>query len=391
MTITLTGIGWDHPRGFDCYRDTAAAFHAAHPEIEIRWDTRTLREFGEAPIGPLAERYDFIIMDHPFSGKGRSSGCLTDLGTLVPDVIAHSLTDEVGQSARSYHYDGGVWGLPTDAAAQIAVYRPDLLERLGAEVPRTHDDVLALARRARARGQSIGLPSCPTDAAALLMSYAANLGHPAGRAPGVFLQEAEVDHVLGLLAELFDLAHPLSSQCNPIRMHELMCAGDEVVYVPLMFGYSNYSRQGRAPLLRAADFAGPGPVAHAGALLGGAGCAVSARCRHPEAAATYLRWLHRPEVMSGAFFRAGGQPGSRAVWENPDVNAEANGFFADTLRTLDTAYLRPRFPDFVPFFEVMGETVHAYLTGETDAEAVKRHIRDNYRDPAAVDAADAAE
>ena len=382
MSIILTGIGWDHSRGFDCYRDTVDLFYQDHPGIEIRWDKRSLRDFGEAPIGPLAENYDLIIVDHPFSGKARSSGCLLDLQQLVPDLVAQVLEDEIGQSARSYHYDGGVWGLPTDTAAQIAVYRPDLLEKLGAEVPRTHADVCALAKAARAAGLYIGMPGCPTDAVCLVMSYAANLGHPAGQEAGVFLNEDITETVLECIRELVGLAHPLSTESNPIKMHEMMCASDEIVYVPLMFGYSNYSRKGREPLLKVADFAGPGKIAYAGALLGGAGCAVSSRCQHTGAAATYLRWLHQPEIMSGAYFRAGGQPGLRSVWENAAVNEAANGFFRDTIKTLDTAFLRPRFPRFVPFFETLGKKVNAFLKGNATVEDVKAYIRNAYHDPA---------
>ena len=63
------------------------------------------------------------------------------------------LADEVfvGPSLASYRYDGHIWALPVDAAAQVAVSRPDLMQRLGAEVPRTWEDVIRLGKHAAAQ------------------------------------------------------------------------------------------------------------------------------------------------------------------------------------------------------------------------------------------------
>ncbi|MFV0333758.1 MAG: ABC transporter substrate-binding protein [Tropicimonas sp.] len=378
MTIELNGIGWDHPRGYDCLVGATEAFHAEHPDIRITWSKRSLRDFGEAPIDVLARRYDFIIIDHPFSGKARQSGCLVDLGALVPDTIADLMADEIGQSTRSYQYDGGVWGLPTDAVSQVAAYRPDLLAAHGHGVPATYDEVRRLAAGLRAAGLWIGVPSCPTDAICQVLSYASNLGHPPGAREGEFVPADVLGDVLDILRELLSLAHPASVQSNPIQMFERMSAGDEVAYVPLAFGYSNYARKGESPLIRGADFAGPGADPKAGALLGGAGCALSTRCRHLEAATSYLRWLHRPEVMSGVYLDAGGQPGRRSAWQDARVNEVASNFFADTFDTIQRAYLRPRFDGFVPFMEEAGIRVNDWLRGAGDKGALVDWLRADF-------------
>ena len=374
----LVGIGWDHPRGFGCLVNSAPAFEREPPEIEIVWETRSLRDFGEAPVEPLADRYDFIVVDHPFAGTARATGCLLDLREIVPDVVERSLGDEVGKSARSYHFDGGVWGLPTDAAAQVASYRPDLLEKAGLDVPRTHAEVLELARRVREQGRWMAVPACPTDAICLVMSYAAGLGEAPARKEGVFLDVGVLRDVLDVVRELVSLAHPDSLSRNPIRTYDAMVAGDDIVYVPLAFGYSNYARKGAEPIVLFADFAGPGPDPAAGALLGGAGCSVTRSCRDLDAAAVYLRWLHAPAVMKGEYFEHGGQPGSRAAWEDADVNAASNDFFRNTLQTLDKSYLRPTFHGFVPFFEHAGIATNAFLKGERTRNEVANWIVDGY-------------
>ena len=99
-------------------------------------------------------------------------------------------------------------------------------------------------------------------------------------------------------------------------------------------------------------------------FLGGAGCAISAKCRDVEAAVTYLTWMHQPAHQAGAYFRSGGQPGLRSAWTNAEDDREAGGFFSGTLETLDKTYVRPRFDGFIHAFEHAGELVHRFLAGE---------------------------
>ena len=371
----LTGIGWDHPRGYDCFVASKAAFEAENPDIEIVWDKRSLKDFGDYPIEPLADRYDIIVVDHPFVGTAHETGCLLDLKTVVPGAVEAALGDEVGKSARSYAFAGGVYGLPTDAAAQVAAYRPDLLAELDRDVPRTLDDVLDVAQAARAKGRWMAAPAGPTDSICMVMSYSVNLK---GRDDDLYSDRATLSTVLDLLTELMALAHPKSTERNPIATLNAMAAGDEIVYVPLAFGYSNYARTGRSPPVLAADFAGPGPEPTAGALLGGAGCSLTRSCKDLEAAERYLTWLHTPKVMAGDYFAGGGQPGSRAAWLDEGVNAASNNFFRDTLKTLDNAYLRPRFHGFVPYFKAVGETVNHFLRGEGNKNETIDAIADGY-------------
>lgn len=375
----LRGIAWDHDRGHSCLVRTMQQFMDEHPDITIHWDKRSLRDFGEAPIDVLADRYDLVIFDHPFSGKAAASGCLIDLRPHLSEAeIAAMLGDSVGRSTESYHYAGGIYGLPTDAAAQVAAYRPDLLERLGLDVPRTYDDVLALARRAREKGMSIVTPACPIDAACLILTYAANIGSPLDPEGDSFIEPHVLEEVFDFVEQIVRESHPRSVEWNPIQAYDAMVGGDEIVYSTCAFGYSNYSRLGRDRTLIAANFAGPGPDPARGALLGGAGYGVTHSCRDIEAAVTYGRWLHRQAFQSGAYFEAGGQPGLRCAWESDSVNGASNNFFANTLETLDKAYLRPRWNGFLPFFEETGKLTNQWLTGRLERQELARRLPENF-------------
>jgi multiple sugar transport system substrate-binding protein len=379
MTRRLRGMTWDHPRGYDPLANTAPLFTALHPDIEVDWTRRSLRDFGVQPVEVLADRFDLIIIDHPFCGRARATGCLRDLRPLFPpEFFAMLGRESVGPSARSYDY-GGVWALPTDAASQVASYRPDLLAALGfVAPPRTFVDVIALGTAARAAGKWLALPSCQSDSACLVASLSANLGKPIAPDSDVLLPPDVFGIVLDHLAQLRALSHPESTAWNPINTYNAMSSGADIVYVPFGFGYTNYSRVGVATPIHFTTIAGPGPDPAAGAILGGAGCAISAKCADVAAAVTYVSWLHQPSIQAGAYFDNGGQPGLRAAWTDVDADRKAGGFFSGTLETLDKAYLRPRFDGFIHAFEHMGLLVHRWLAGDGDRAALIRSANEAY-------------
>ena len=132
MARVLRGVTWDHARGYDPLAKGVPLFTAKHPDYEIEWTRRSLRDFGVQPVDVLAEQFDILVIDHPFCGRAKATGCLLNLRPLFPAEFFVMLEREsVGASTRSYDYADGVWGLPTDAAAQVASYRPDLLAALG--------------------------------------------------------------------------------------------------------------------------------------------------------------------------------------------------------------------------------------------------------------------
>ena len=55
MTRVLRGVTWDHPRGFDPLAKGVPLFTAKHPDYEIEWTRRSLRDFGVQPVETLAD------------------------------------------------------------------------------------------------------------------------------------------------------------------------------------------------------------------------------------------------------------------------------------------------------------------------------------------------
>ncbi len=379
MGITLKGLTWDHPRGYAPLLGGIPEYEAQNPEIKIQWDRRTLREFGEAPIEQYLDRYDLLIVDHPFVGFAAAHDALVDLAPSVTEAErTRFAADSVGPSWQSYWYGGSLWAFPIDAATQVASYRPDLLRALSPVVPTTFDDVLELGNRTRKAGKYIVVPACPTDAVSLFFTMSANLGYPIAEADGCFVDDSVATEVLDRLHALVDVAHPRSAEWNPIQVYDFMTSSSDAVYCPYGFGYSNYSRVGNLVRLKFTNAPTAGRDGCAGTMLGGTGVAISKLTPHLSEAISYAKWLVSPEHQRGTYFRDGGQPASLAAWTDSSVDAMAGGFFSSTLQTLQTAYVRPRFDGFVRFFEAAGIEINCCLRGEVKDAVLIPWLNDRY-------------
>lgn len=380
--IELTGVSWDHPRGHDPMVATAEAFMAANPDVRITWKTRSLQDFADYPIEKLAAAYDFILIDHPFAGFAAKDRCLLAIDEIVePSFLDDHDRNSVGQSHESYCYEGHQWALAIDAAAQVSAYRPDLLERIGAEVPTSWEEVLALAasRRGEATAQ-VAIPLIPVDTVMSFLSLCANLGEPAFTQPDIAVSRATGRRALEILMELRTLCHPASLESNPIRTLDRMSQTDEIAYVPLSFGYSNYSRKGFRPhLIRFTDIPLAADGVPRGGILGGVGLAISARTAQPEVAIEYAKFVASGETQRTLFFEAGGQPAHRSAWLDRHVNEVSHDFFAGTLATLDNGYLRPRYHGFMHLQDQASTLFHKAVRDQTDIDEALDRLDDLYR------------
>lgn len=375
MPVTLRGLAWDHRRCWGPLEASIPAYRALCPDVSIEWHRRSLFEFGEGNLDIAARDFDLVIYDHPFVGDVAEGGWMTPLdAAMTGEELTRFAHDSVGASWHSYWSAGRLWALPIDAAAQVACCRPDLLARYADRMPASHAEVLDLGARLRADGRYLGLPLVPTDALCLLQSLTAGAGYPPG-ANGQFLPREAVAEAIDALRALAALANPLSWQWNPIRCYDHMIAHDDTVYVPYAFGYVNYAARAEAPFLRFGNI--PRTPPH-GALLGGAGIGVSARSAHREAAIAYALFLCAPEFQRGAYVTQGGQPGSLAAWTDAAANAATHGFFADTLATLQNAYLRPTHPGILTFFRAATHRVSAAIAGEVAPDALAEWLNAEY-------------
>jgi multiple sugar transport system substrate-binding protein len=364
--ITLRGITWNHSRGLLPLAATAQRFSELHPGVEIIWEKRSLQAFADQDIQMLSRQYDLLVIDHPWAGAAIQKGFLLPLQEHIsPQYLKDQSENSVGFSHLSYEFGGVQAALAIDAAAPVAAYRPDILERTGFDHPHTWEDLLVLAKEGRVAFAGISID--------LLMAFYA-LCSTQGQDP--FLEdEWAVPEWLGVqvleqLRELAMLVTPEIFHWNPIAVYEALAGREDLAYCPFAYGYSNYSRRGVAQnLLHFGDM-----VTINGrklrTTLGGTGLAISANCTHLEAAVAYSVFTASPDCQRTLFVDHGGQPGHRSAWLDEEANRITHNYFAHTLPALDRAYLRPRYPGYLHFQDHAGDLAREYLLSGGDPKAV---------------------
>lgn len=336
--VSLRALAWDHDRCTAPMRACTEAWGVLHPEVELLWQSRSLTAFGDEPLEEVAHQYDLIMIDHPFCGTAEATGTLVPVDDLLdPGQLAALKADSIGASHASYSFHDRQWALATDAACQVAAVRDDLLD--GTPAPATWDEVLALARAQPGR---VAVPLAPAQAMCAFLTLCANAGDPAAESSQRLVDSQVGFAAVQLLDELYRLGPSAALEWEQPDVLERLTSGDELVFVPLVFGFVTYARADRvARPCRFLDLpsAGAGPV---GAILGGAGLAVSATSEHPDEAAAFAAFASGPEAQRTIVGPAGGQPGSRTAWNDRALDRASGGFFSGTAATIEQAWVRPR-------------------------------------------------
>ena len=167
--ITLKGMTWDHPRGYDPMIATSNEFSKKHSgKVDVQWSKRSLQAFADRPIQDMTNEFDLIVIDYPHVGEVAAKGLLAQLDILYYDKQLINLRNEtVGLSCDSYKINNHQWALPIDAATQVAVRRHDLIEKL----PVNWNDLIELSRN-----KKVMWPLKPVHAISSFYSIYNNLG-----------------------------------------------------------------------------------------------------------------------------------------------------------------------------------------------------------------------
>lgn len=361
MMLTLHGMTWDHPRGYDPLVACAQQWKA-QTQVDIVWHRRSLQDFESYPVQELARRFDLIVIDHPHVGQITQEHCLAPLDEPQRQVDLNAIArDAVGASLQSYQWDGRIWALPIDAATQVQAWIPGRLE----QPLRDWDDMIALAEQG-----AVACPLRPPHSLMVLYTLSAHLGGLT-RVTGPELFSGDAPHeAYERLRELAALVPADNFGMDPIAVfEEAALPQSRVACVPLIYGYVNYAIEGfRAQRIAFADMPVIAGRAPRGSALGGTGIAVSAMREHAVHAADFAYWVAGESTQRTLYTAAGGQAGHGRAWEDPAVNAATADFYRATRATLDGAWVRPRHNGYMAFQHAASLRLNqALAAGETSA------------------------
>lgn len=145
----------------DAFRKVAAQYQS-QSAITI-----TLRDF---PYGGLqtamtnaiqagATPFDWYLLDEPWTGRFYQNGWVTPFDAidssfaLDPNIIDYDNLPRWDAAAKSGTPNGKVMGLPINGNVDLFMYRKDLFSDLGLSVPKTYEDALSNATKARDTGK----------------------------------------------------------------------------------------------------------------------------------------------------------------------------------------------------------------------------------------------
>jgi multiple sugar transport system substrate-binding protein len=376
--VQLTGIAWDHSRAFPPLVATAQRYEEMHHGVRIHWQKRTLDEFGHAPINMLAEKFDLIVVDHPWAGFCFEKNLVLDLAQTVPTAAFTELKqNSIGLTFNSYTYQGKLLALPIDAATPAPSWRPDLLDRVCVQPPQTWAEAVALSRR--------NLAVIPGFNADLFLHYIM-LVKALGVEPCADHEKIGPREIMQRAVEMLrELTEPMPREIyelNPILVAEHMTTTDDFAWNAFAYTYNNYARVGFAPhCLRFGNLISLEPNApRLRSVLGGTGIAISSNCSNVEAALDYACFVASGAVQKMLYVNAGGQPSHRAAWDEPVVDALCGGFFSGTRVAQEEAFVRPRYSGYVPLQTSGGKALQETLRDGRNTKAVLEKMDALYRE-----------
>lgn len=371
---TLTGITWDHSRALPPLVATAQRYEETHPGTRIRWEKRSLHEFGHMPVDVLAEKFDLVVIDHPWAGFAFARNLFQNLRPLLSEK---SLTDlaanSIGPSFDSYLYQDQLLALPIDAATPTPSWRPDLLAQARVAVPRLWSEVIALADR----GLAV-MPGFPADLYLNFHMLCHALGGTLFANPDQLVDRATGRAALAMLRRVAKKMPSDIYTWNPIRVAEVLSTTDRFAYCPFAYSYGNYCRPGFATHgLRYGQLVKLDHGPSLRSVIGGTGLAISSRCQNLETALDYSLFTASAAIQESIYAPAGGQPSRREAWENPALDQSCGQFFSSARHDQENSIVRPRYDGYVPLQEQAGTPLSLNLQGKL-------------REDEALDAVDAA-
>jgi multiple sugar transport system substrate-binding protein len=363
----LRGVTWGHRRAIDPLIASLPGFLRRHPDIAVSWDSRPLHGFEFTPVEELAQRYDLIILDHPFCGDIARSGALLPLDGLQTPAREQAF---VGPSLATYRYDNRIWALPVDAACQVAVARPDLLTALDRPAPASWPDLLQLGEIARRKGQKLAIGLRGVHSLMTVFTACANLGRPCATDPMQPLIDRDTaKQAIEAIKALLGHCPPEALDWNSIELHDAMVARDDLVFCPAVYCYATYAEADVAHPLRFSNLPGLVDSNPRGSTIGGTGFGISAQVKDRDAAFAYARYLMESATQK-AFAAHHGQPARIDSWEDPAIGSRFGGCYADTRATMESCWIRPRYAGYLAFQAAAGDLVEQHLRGAVGFEAL---------------------
>lgn len=371
----LRGLTWKHLRAVDSLRISSLVYSQRH-DVEIVWDIRDLSKFEHQPMEEIVRIYDMIVYDHPFSGILSTEHYFKDLSVLSENSMLNP-SAYIGASLESYYYKGQQWGIPIDGATNHAIYREDILKDFTTKIPKSWGEVCALGKKMNKKGARIGMAVKGHHGLLIVAALCANLGAPWSTNEDIpfVIDKNILQFSVQLVKDMIAYSNEEAVEWNSIDLHNAMIARDDIVFCPCVYGFAVYGEDYIYPKkLSFGNFTGYKEPFYNGSVLGGTAIGISEKSAYTNESIEYLVWLSNPETQKNILSAHHGQAARIEVWEDEEIDKQYNKFYSSIRKSMETAWMRPRFVGYQNFEHRAGNILESFLRNEISEKKVVNDI-----------------
>lgn len=343
--------------------------------------------------------FDLFLLDEPWTGQFYANGWVRPLSDIDssyawdPQLIDYAQLPRWDPKKRAGTPDGAVMGLPINGNVNLFVYRKDLYQQLGLSVPKSFEDVVANATKARnsgkikygyvvraqatTTGQSITIEFMP-----LLRSYGADWYTPDWK-PGIAGPGAVA--AMQMFAKLASFGPPQPQtvgqaeviaamqggqalQCHVVAAAAAQLENPEKSKVAGKLGYA---------VMPSGSTGKPAPTSGTWSMTVPSGLP----SKRAQAAYKFLTWVTSAERQL-AFTKNGGIPTRRDTYDSPGLPATARAYLAAIAEGLPNIRQSVRYPFAADMLPPTERALSAITAGKTPVKAGLDNLAKTFHDVA---------
>lgn len=360
----------------DIVEEMVADFNEEYPDISVTIEAMAYDQMRDRIItSSLASSptYDIVIVDNPWMVDFANGGYLLELDDYLADAEGYDYDDFAEPLRDIGEVDGSVYGVPFYNYALSLIYREDLLEEVGAEVPESIEDYQALIADISEETGTDGVAMQPQRGYKIFEEWAnwlyAHDGALTDDTGEVVLDSPEAREALEAYIDTYEQHAPADSLNWGFDEALRAVSGGEAA---TMISYNWMLPTLNADDGPAGDLAGDFEVAEVPggkAVLGAWHWSIAANTEEADAAWTFIEWLTKPETDKQRVI-AGGAPTRMSVMQDEEVWDEGFGehYYTTVADILTDAEPLASGPNAEEVIEAVGTRLNAAVAGEMSVD-----------------------
>lgn len=355
----IKGLTWDKHWHTDTLAALTKLFEIANKDVQLIWDYRPLDEYTSELFGANINHYDLVLIKNRHMASVVPTGVLTQLRDYIPTEHCQLLKKEaIGRSYDAYQYNDKQYSFPFTVTSFVSAYRKDLMEQYNLTLPKTWQEVLELGRLLpKELGMTLSLRADNIyDIFRCIIGHFDDDAYLSGQ-----IQASEIERALIVIEEILAFVGESALHMSMLEIYARMSASDHIVYVPMIVGNANYSKDGyRKNLIDFGDI--PSVTGYkTKSILYSSGLGIPTESVNKDMAAAFIRMVTSEEIQRSVIVDFDGHPLFKKHWSRKEGNRKTNHYFENTFDMVDNAVNLSELNGSKEEWRKIGEIIWDYL------------------------------